>query len=686
MVSGPNPASFGSVKERMINKQSGILWIRQMAVGAWLVTGMAMLSTVMHAQVQARQPNYPGTTGTFGSSSTLQLPSIPATTPITANATVVEDVIARINDQVITRSEYERAQQQLLQEAQQQNEPPAEFQDRSQNLLRDMIDQQLLLSKGKELGISGDAETMRRLDDIRKQNHLESMEALEKAAQQQGVSFEDFKQGIRNNVITQQVVRDEVGRRINMTHAQEEAYYNAHSKDFEVPEQVHLSEILIPTPENATDAQVNQAQAKADDLEAKLKSGSEFAQLAKTFSGGPTASAGGDLGDFKRGQLGDVLEKATFPLPKGGFTEPIRTRQGFVILRVDSHQAAGVPPLADVEPQVQEAIYMNALQPALRAYLTKARDEAYVDVKPGFVDAGSNRTAGKPLFTTYTPPPPKKKVLKHQAAEQQKAQRAQEQLAAAREKLAEKQAAKAAAQAAKNGGAVNVSKPVKPPKVRREKVRFGQAPRNALPPAPVEQAETSNPPLAGQAPGAAMGGSTESVTSISTGTGADEDPLAPKAGPTRKTRFSDRQREQEEQRAQANFVKAESKASTRPLKATSQETADEKQQAAPLGLNGDTVKKKKPKRAKGEPKERLQEKAKPAEPAPVAPTVNPALGTTAVTSQSQQSAPASKPSADTTALPPANTAAPGAPPQGQPIPAATSASPGAPATTTPQPR
>ena len=87
---------------------------------------------------------------------------------------------------------------QLLQEAQQQNASPAEFQDRADNQLRDMIDQQLLISKGKELGITGDAETMRQLDDIRKQNHINSMEELEKAAGQQGVSFEDFKQRIRN--------------------------------------------------------------------------------------------------------------------------------------------------------------------------------------------------------------------------------------------------------------------------------------------------------------------------------------------------------------------------------------------------------------------------------------------------------------------------------------------------------
>jgi peptidyl-prolyl cis-trans isomerase SurA len=88
-----------------------------------------------------------------------------------------------------------------------------------------MIDKQLLLSKGKTLNINCDSDVIRQLDDIRKQNHLDSMEALEKAAQQQGISYEDFKQQIRESCITQKVVSEEVGRRLNMTHAGEEAYY-----------------------------------------------------------------------------------------------------------------------------------------------------------------------------------------------------------------------------------------------------------------------------------------------------------------------------------------------------------------------------------------------------------------------------------------------------------------------------
>ena len=647
---------------------------------------MAGAAGTLRAQLQAQPPSFP-VPGSFTPTGGLQLPQLPAAAAITPNGAVVEDVIARVNDRIITRSEYQRAQEQLLQEAQQQNIPATEFQDRMQNQLRDMIDQQLLISKGKDLGITGDAETMRQLDDIRKQNHMNSMEDLEKAAGQQGVSFEDFKQRIRNQVIQQQVVREEVGRRVgsSMTHAQEEAYYNEHKDEFTVPEQVHLSEILVPTPDNASDTQVSTAQIKADELEKQLKGGAAFADVAKKSSGGPTAAAGGDLGDFKRGSLGDVLEKATFFLPAGGYTEPIRTRQGFVILKVDNHRQAGAPPLADVEPQVQEALYMTALQPALRAYLTKARDEAYVDVKPGFVDTGSNHATGKPLFTTYTPPPVKKKVVKHQAAEQARAIKAQQKLADAREKVAEKNSQKASAQAVKSGGTVqNTSKPVKQPKIRREKVRYGQAPRNALPPGLSDQAETvANPPLVGQAPGAAMG-SLEPTTIISTGTGSDnDDPLAPKAAPTRKTRIGGRHTEETEKHAEVVLAKAEVKAAARPLKATSTETADERQQAAPLGLNGDTVKKKpKQKHVKGGAKERIQEKDRPApEPAPVAPTVNPTLGTTPVTAQPGQGAPAPNKSSDRTTLPPADAGAPGALPAGQPIPATTSTEPNAPSTT-----
>ncbi len=616
--------------------------IATFVLSAAAVAGPAVLA-------QEQQSGYPAAGASFAPASNLTLPPLPTPPPITPNGTIVEDAVARINDQIITRTEYAAAEQQLLQQARQDNISQAELDDRVHNLLRDMIDEQLLLSKGKELGITGDAETMRELDDIRKKNNLPSMEALEKAAASQGVSFEDFKQHIRDQIIRQQVVRDQVGSHLNMTHAEELAYYNAHQQDFALPEQVHLSEILIPTPENATQAQIDAAKATADGVAAKLKAGSNFADLARTSSGGPTASAGGDLGDFKRGALGDILEKATFSLPAGGNTPPIRTRQGYVILHVDDHQQAGVPPLSAVEEKVQEALYFQQLQPALRAYLTKAREDAYMEVAPGFEDAGTQSQKAHSsviAYTAYKGPTLKKKVLAKQRLEQEKANRAQVELAAARERLAEKRAARAAKQDAKSGGKT-VSKAYKPKKIRREKIRFGEAPEKSLPTGIAETA--SGKTIGGQAPGAAMSPS-ESITSITTGTGADEDvdPFAAKdTGPHKKVRISELEAQAQERSAKEKLSKAETKAEMRPVAITPVEDVSEKQQAAPLGIAGvDEVASKKhkhPKRKKGEVKQRfVQQKAKPVEaPSTVAPTVNPNLAS-----------PATAPSASTTTAPP----------------------------------
>ncbi len=127
--------------------------------------------------------------------------------------TIVEEIVARVNNEIITRSEYVRSRDQLKQEVQQQEPANAEraFADKQREVLRDLIDQQLLLQKGKDLGITGDTELVKKLDEMRKQMNLETMEDLEKAAQAQGASYEEFKQNLRNQIVTQRVIGQEVG-------------------------------------------------------------------------------------------------------------------------------------------------------------------------------------------------------------------------------------------------------------------------------------------------------------------------------------------------------------------------------------------------------------------------------------------------------------------------------------------
>jgi peptidyl-prolyl cis-trans isomerase SurA len=622
-------------------------WLR---CGGPLLVGLALTS--VHAQV----PRY---------HSPIEAPtpqvSLPAAPPaVTPNGKVVEYPIVRVNDQIIDNSDYERTQKQVLAEAQQGNVSPAELADRQKNLLRDMIDQQLLLSRGKELDINADAEVIRRLDDIRKQNHLDSMEALEKAVREQGISYEDWKASIKNSVITQEVVRDEVGRNIRLTPRDAQAYYEAHKQDFTSPERVHLSEILIPTPDDATDAQVQQAKAKADDVAAKLKAGGDFAALAKQYSGGPNADTGGDLGDFKRGDLGKVLEDQTFPLKAGEWTAPIRTRQGYVILKVTEHVQAGVQPFSAVEDQVQQAMYEEAIQPALRTYLTKLRENAYIDIAPGFVDTGASPKQTKPVFQGAAPLPTKKKQNKS---------RIDQRAAATAKNGIDSAGAKSATPAAKPASTLMANGKSK--KVHREKIRFGQAPQNALPEAP----EETLTPGADQGAGAASASQPAPGTAIepvdnSNTVAANVEPTASPEPERKKTRYTARQATMEQEKAANKVRKAKSKAAAVAPAPTAEESAAEKAQAAPLGLNGDTASKKKKTKVKGAPKERIQEKApeppKPApEPTPIPPRSVRQNGEPAVTPVQPTPAPAST-------TPPAST------------PDTTPASPPAQTTTTPQ--
>src|SRR5437868_9785967 len=329
--------------------------------------------------------------------------------PDTKDQTVVEEIIARINNHIITRSDFTRAQEQIRNEAQQQNVPAQELNEREKDALRDSIDQELLVEKGEELGVSADSELVKRLDEIRKQMGLDSMEALEKAASAQGISYEDFKQNLRNNIITQNVIQREVGSKLVITPAEIQQFYNEHKSEMEQPEQVRLSEILISTasPETAPkDApvvpeaeRVAAAETKASQLLDEIKKGAKFEDVAKKNSNGPTAAQGGDLGLFKRGSLAKQLEDVTFAMKAGEVSNPIRTKQGFVILKVTQHDMAGVPPLKVVEQKIQDAIYFKKLQPALREYLTKLREDAYIDIKPGFVDTGASPNETKPVYT-----------------------------------------------------------------------------------------------------------------------------------------------------------------------------------------------------------------------------------------------------------------------------------------------
>jgi peptidyl-prolyl cis-trans isomerase SurA len=335
---------------------------------------------------------------------------------------IVDEIIARVDNAIITRADYVKAEQAGQAELQQQfpSSWQSKWAEHQKETLRGLIDQQLLLEKGKELGITGETQVVKQLNEMRQKMGLKSLDDLEEEAKKQGISWEDYKEQIRAGAVAEQVIGQEVGSKIHPTNDEALAWYNKHQKDLEGAEEVSLSEIMVaikpaePAPENKDNpnaaaapdkplpedpAKVAEAQAKANALLEQLRKGAKFEDVVKQSSDGPTAADGGRLGNFKRGELVKEFEDKTFSVKAGEYTDVIRTKQGFIILKVNAHRAAGVPPFTEIEDRIKQAVYVEKLEPAARAYLTKLRDEAYIDIKAGYVDTGASpNQTNKPVL------------------------------------------------------------------------------------------------------------------------------------------------------------------------------------------------------------------------------------------------------------------------------------------------
>src|ERR1700678_613674 len=320
---------------------------------------------------------------------------LPSSARAQAKAAVVEEIIARVNNDIITQSDYQHADMQLKDEIAHdcQNCLPdklaAEYKDQQKDLLRGLIDQSLMVQRAKDMGISVESDLVKRLDDVRKQNNMNSIEELEKAVEGSGLPWEDYKTQIRNGMLTQEVIRREVGSHINIPNEEVKTYYDAHSQEFTRPEQVVLTEIFLST-EGKSPEEMESVQKKTEDLRNRIVKGDDFNEIAKRYSEGSTAKdQGGDLGTFKRGVLAPQLDEVVFKLQKGQVTDVVQTKTGFEILKVQAHFVAGLQPMDKVENEIMNKLYMSKMQPTMRTYLAELREESYVMVKAGYTDSAA---------------------------------------------------------------------------------------------------------------------------------------------------------------------------------------------------------------------------------------------------------------------------------------------------------
>lgn len=310
-----------------------------------------------------------------------------------ADVQVVDEIVAKVNGEIVSQDELQRTDREMLAELKAQGDTGPKLEEdykaREANVLRDRIDELLLVQKAKDLNINVDSEVTKYTTSVQRQSGITDPDKFhEWVRQQSGMTYEDFLSETRNNFLTREVISQEVGRKIVITDQEVQAYYDAHKKDFVREEKVFLSEILIST-EGKDAAGVAAAEKKADQIAAQAARGERFSDLARDNSDANTAKAGGVLGAYKKGELMKQIEDAVWNLPKGGVTKPIKIPTGFEILKVEDHTKAGLESLDEAKPEIQNVLYGPKMQPMVREYLTQLRKAAFLQIRAPYVDTGA---------------------------------------------------------------------------------------------------------------------------------------------------------------------------------------------------------------------------------------------------------------------------------------------------------
>jgi peptidyl-prolyl cis-trans isomerase SurA len=304
---------------------------------------------------------------------------------------VFEEIVARVNNDIITKSDFEKSRDLIRRELQKNfkgDELEKLIAQQEKDLLKTMIEDQLMVQKAADLSLTADTEVIKYLDRIRREQNIADMETLEKMMVQQGIDPVEFKQNVRNHSLKQQVLGREVYSRLQISTEEITKYYEAHKQEFDRPEEVRIREILIST-ESKEDAEIPALEKKAQEALQKAKSGEKFDELAVKYSDGSTAKDGGDLGFFSRGKMVKEIEDAAFSLRRGQVSDIIRTKYGFVIIKVEEKHEAGIQKMEVVMNDIRDQIFATKAQPAVQEYLVKLRKQSFIEVKSGYVDSGA---------------------------------------------------------------------------------------------------------------------------------------------------------------------------------------------------------------------------------------------------------------------------------------------------------
>lgn len=287
---------------------------------------------------------------------------------------ILERVVAKVNGDIVTLSEFVNRQVAAVQQARVAGDQIQPFlQSHNARILQEAIDDLLLYQRAGELGIRMRPEYINEfIEGIKKENNLTSDAALQEQLRREGMTLDDLKRNIERSILRRQVLSRELEQEVTVTEADARAEYDRNLADYTRPGKVHLQEILLKS---------DGAAALAAQLVARARAGEDYAALAKAFSEAPTAATGGDLGSIAKGELNPELERVAFSMAPGQVSEPLRTSEGVRILRLVERSEESVIPFEQVKNEIRERLGQEIWKKEYEEYLEGLRKSAMIEVK-----------------------------------------------------------------------------------------------------------------------------------------------------------------------------------------------------------------------------------------------------------------------------------------------------------------
>jgi parvulin-like peptidyl-prolyl isomerase len=305
----------------------------------------------------------------------LVLPSL-ALAPRAVGAEIIERVVAKVNGQIITLSEFQGRQVAAAQAARVDPANVGTFlRQNNAKILQDAIDEVLIVQKAEDAGIKAPPQWIdESIEGIRKDNKITTDEQFQEALQREGLTLAELRQNIERGVIRKIVMQRDIQPKIEASDAEIRAEYEKlKPTEFTKPPTVTLQEILVKEGAGGL--------ALAREVAAKAKAGEDFAELAKTYSSAPSRSRGGDIGQLTQGEINPDLEKVAFALAVGSVSDPLPVEGGYRIVKVVAKTTGSTTPYETVKDKVHDQLMLSRFEAAYEVYMQDLRKNASVELR-----------------------------------------------------------------------------------------------------------------------------------------------------------------------------------------------------------------------------------------------------------------------------------------------------------------